>query len=191
MALLWGSSTPYWVESFRGMQSLPALQLPSAGRSPFLLESQWALQISVRRGYIGVFQNQCFWLWSPAGSQAIVRVVWPISALDFGWLMIPCFGSVGGGSQPLIRLRNHPRFQVWAPSQGFRCACPPCRFLSVPPGSQAAYQGTRPPGVSGVGPRPLIGVSAHWGTLGLGPRQPGRLSGHALTRSFSCGPPVS
>ena len=35
--LLWGSSAPYWVESFRGLQSLLALQLPSAGRSAFLL----------------------------------------------------------------------------------------------------------------------------------------------------------
>ena len=56
---------------------------------------------------------------------------------------------------------------MWAPCQGFRCARPPRQFLSVLPGSQAAYQGAHPPGVSGVGPRPLIGVCAHWGTLGL------------------------
>ena len=70
------------------------------------------------------------------------------------------------GSQPLIQLRAHP---------GAFCLC-----------SQAAgaYQGARPPGVSGVGPRPLIGVCTHWGTLGLAPRQPGRLSGRVLTPEF-------
>ena len=95
-------SAPYWVQSFRGMQSLLALQLPSAGRSAFFLESQWALQSSVRRGYVGVFQNQCFWLWLAAGSQAVDGVVWPISTWDLGWLPIPRFGSVNWGSQALI-----------------------------------------------------------------------------------------
>ena len=127
----------------------------------------------MRRGQVGVFQTQCFWVWSPAGSQAIDGVVRPISALDFRWLWIPWFGSVHGGSQPLIRFRTLPRFHVWAPSQGFRCAHPPRCFLSVHPGSRAAYQVTCPPRVSGVGPRPLIGVRTHWGTLGLAPRQPG------------------
>ena len=117
------------------------------------------------------FQNQCFfWLWSPAGSQAYDRVVWPISALDFGWLPIPPFGSVRGGSQPLIQLRAHP---------GGFCLC-----------SQAAgrLSGCPPTGVSGVGPRPLIGVRTHWGTLGLALRQLGHFSGLALTQGFRCGP---
>ena len=61
-----------------------------------------------------------------------------ISTLVLVWLPIPCFGSVHGGSQPLIRLHSHPRFQVWCPA-----------------------------GVLGVGPRPLIGVLAHWCALGL------------------------
>ena len=124
----------------------------------------------MRRGYAGVFQNQCFWLWSLAGRQAVDRVVSPFSTLDFGWLPIPPaprFGSVRRGSQPLIRLRAHP---------GAFCLC--------------AYQGACPPGVSGVGPRPLIGVRTHWGTLGLAPRQLGRLSGLALTRGFRCRPLV-
>ena len=129
-------------------------------------------------------------MWWPAGSQAVDRFVWQISALGLGWLPIPRFGSVRAGNQPLIRLPTHQRFQVWAPSRGFRCAGPPRRFLSVRPGSRVTYQGTCPPEVSGVGPRPLIGVHTHWGSLGLAPRQPGRLSGCALTRSFSCGPPV-
>ena len=86
------------------------------------------------RGYVGVFQNQCFWLWSPAGSQAVDRVVWLISALDVGWLPIPCFGSggVGGRRQPLIRLLAHPgafclysqaagRLSGRPPTRGFRC----------------------------------------------------------------------
>ena len=34
-------------------------------------------------------------------------------------------------------------------------------------GQPAADQVVRPPGVSGVGPRPLIGVQAHWGAFGL------------------------
>ena len=74
-------------------------------------------------------------MWSPVGSQAVDRVVWPISAGGLGWLPIPRFGSVQGGSQPLIRLRAHPGafrlcaqavrplirapahpgFQVWSP----------------------------------------------------------------------------
>ena len=104
----------------------------------------------MRRGYVGVFQNQCFRLWSPAGSQAIDRVVWPISALDFGWLRIPCFGSVCGGSQPLIRLRAHRGAfclcsqAAWhlsgrPPTRGFRC------------GPQATDWGTGPLGHFGSG----------------------------------------
>ena len=34
-------------------------------------------------------------------------------------------------------------------------------------GQPAADQVVRPPGVSGVGPRPLIGEHTQWGTLGL------------------------
>ena len=83
---------------------------------------------------------------------------------------IPCFGSVHRGCQPLIQLHTHP---------GAFCLC-----------SQAAgtYQGACPPGVSGVGPRPLFGVCTHWGTLCLALRQLGRLSGLTLTRGFRCGP---
>ena len=55
------------------------------------------------------------------------------------------------------------------------------------PRQLGAYQGARPPRVSGVGPRPLIGVRTHWGTLGLALRQLGHLSGLALTRGFRCG----
>ena len=123
-------------------------------------------------------------MWLPVGSQVVDPVFWQISALGLGWLSIPRFGSVHRGSQPLIPLRNHPRFQLWAPCRGFRCACQPRRFLSVRPGSRATYPGSRPPGVAGVGPRPMIGVLAHWGTLGLAPRQPGRLSGRVLTPEF-------
>ena len=125
------------------------------------------------QGQVGVFQNWCFWVCSSAGSPAVDWVVWPISGLGLGWLPILSFGCVHGG-QPATDLVAHP----------------PRRFLSVRPGSQAAYQGACPPGVSGVGPRPLIGVRATWGTLGLAPRQPGCLSGRALIWSFSCGPPV-
>ena len=61
----------------------------------------------MHRGYVGVFQNWCFWVWSPAGSQAVDWFVWLISALGLSWLPLPCFGSVLGGSQPLIRFA-HP-----------------------------------------------------------------------------------
>ena len=101
-------------------------------------------------------------MWSPAGNQAVDRVVWTISALGLGWLPIPRFWSVHWGSQPLIRLRT---------TRGFRCR--------------------HPAGVLGVGPRPLIGVHAHWGTLGLAARQPGRLSGRVPTQGFRCGPQVT
>ena len=148
------------------------------------------------RGYVGVFQNWCFWLWSPAGSQAIDWVVWLISTLDFSWLPIPCFGSVHGGSQPLIPVRTYPRFQVRLPSQGFGCGSPghlwrftPTQVLCVcEPRQPGCLSGALPPRVSGVGPRPLIGVCTHWGTLGLSPRQLGCLSGLVLTRGFCCGP---
>ena len=119
----------------------------------------------MHRGYVGVFQNQCFWLWSPAGSQAIDRVVWQISVLDFSWLLIPCFGSVRGGSQPLIQLRAHPgAFCLCSqaagclsgrlPTRGFRC------------GPQATDWGTHPLGHFGSGAQaagPLIRAHAHPG----------------------------
>ena len=106
----------------------------------------------------------------PAGSQAVDPVVWLISGLGLDWLPIPHFGSVRGGSQPLIWLRAHP---------GAFCLCTQ---------AAGAYQGARPPGVLGVGPRPLTGVRTHWGTLGLAPRQLGHLSGRTLPWGFSCGP---
>ena len=100
---------------------------------------------------------------SPAGSQTFDQVVWPISALDFGWLWIPCFGSVHGGSQPLIQLRAHPgafclcsqaarRLSRRPPTPGFRC------------GPQATDWGTRPLGHFGTGALaagPLMRVRAH------------------------------
>ena len=97
------------------------------------------------RGLVSVFQNRCFWVWLPTGSQALDQVLWWILALGLGWLLIPCFGSVSWGSQPLIRLRSHPRFQLWAPIRGFRCARPPRCFLSVCPGSWATYQACAQP----------------------------------------------
>ena len=52
------------------------------------------------------------------------------------------------------------------------------------PGSRALISAPARLGVSGVGPRPLTGVGTHWGTLGLAPRQLGRLSGLGLTQGF-------
>ena len=54
----------------------------------------------MRRGQVGVFQYLCFWVWWPAGSQAIDPGVWQISALDLGWLLIPALGLCAG--QPAI-----------------------------------------------------------------------------------------
>ena len=62
------------------------------------------------RGYVGGVQSLVFQAWSPTGSQAIDRVAQPI----------PIFGPMDQGSQPLIHVRTHPRFQVWVPTQGFR-----------------------------------------------------------------------
>ena len=126
----------------------------------------------MRRGYLGVFQNQCFWLWSPAGSQAVDRVLWPFSTLDFGWLPIPCFGSVCWGSQPLIWLRAHPgafclcsqaagRLSGRPPTRGFRC------------GPQATDWGTHPLGHFGSGAQaagPLIRARTHLGFQVQSPR---------------------
>ena len=117
------------------------------------------------RGYIGVFQNQCFWLWLPAGSQAIDRVVWPISALDFGWLPIPCFGSVLGGSQPLIRFLAHPgAFCLCSQAAGCLSGCLPTRGFRC--GPQATDWGTHPLGHFGSGAQaagPLLRARAHLG----------------------------
>ena len=44
-------------------------------------------------------------------------------------------------------------------------------------GVLATDQVVRPPWVSGVGPRPLIGVVSHWGTLACAPRQPAAYHG--------------
>ena len=114
-------------------------------------------------------------MWSLTSSQAIDRVVWPISALDFSWLPIPCFGSVPGGSQPLIWLLVHPgAFCLWAqaagrlsgrlptPAWGFRC------------GPQATDWGTHPLGHFGCGAQaagPLIRARTHPGFQVWAPRR--------------------
>ena len=112
---------------------------------------------------MGVFQNQCFWLWSPVGSQAVDRVVWPISALDFGWLLIPCFGSVRGGSQPLNGLRAHPGdFCLCSQAAGCLSGRPPTWGFRC--GPQATHWGTRQLGHFGSGAQaagPLIRARAH------------------------------
>ena len=108
---------------------------------------------------------QWFWPWSPAGSQAVDRVVWPISSLDFGWLLIPCFGSVCGGSQPLIRLGAHPgAFCLWSQAAGCLSGRPPTGGFRC--GPQATDWGTHPLGHFGSGAQaagPLIRAHAHPG----------------------------
>ena len=125
----------------------------------------------MHRGYVGVFQNRCFWVWSSAGSQANDRVVWPISAWDLGWLQIPCFGSVHRGSQPLIQLCAHPgAFCLCAQATGHLSGHPPTRGFRC--GPQATDWGTHSLGLFGSGPQaagPLIRV-------------------FTLTRGFRCGP---
>ena len=59
------------------------------------------------RGYVGGVQSLVFQAWSPTGSQAIDWVAQPI----------PGFGPMHRGSQTLIRVCTHPRFQVWAPTE--------------------------------------------------------------------------
>ena len=117
----------------------------------------------MHRGYLGAFPNECFWLWSPAGSQAVDLVVCPISALDLGWLPIPCFESVRGGSQLLIRLRAHPgAFCLCAQAAGRLSGSPPTRGFRCWP--QATDWGTHPLGHFGSGAQaagPLIRACAH------------------------------
>ena len=74
------------------------------------------------------FQNQCFfWLWSPAGSQAIDRVVFALQLVADPLLWVCAWGS-----QPLIQLHAHPgafclcsqlagRLSGCLPTRGFRC----------------------------------------------------------------------
>ena len=84
--LLWGSSGPYRVESFLGMQSPLALQLPSAGHSAFLLESF----------LLGPADLCVQWL----GGRCLVR----------------CFRcGRPQAAKPLIRVHTDPRFQMWVP----------------------------------------------------------------------------
>ena len=127
----------------------------------------------MRRGYVGVFQNLCVSQWSPAGSQAIDRVVWPISALDFSWLQIPYFGSVRVGSQPLIRLRAHPgAFCLCSQAAGRLSGRPPTRDFRC--GPQATDWGTHPLGHFGSGTQaagPLFRALAHPGFQVWAPRR--------------------
>ena len=98
----------------------------------------------MHRDWVGAFQNWCFWVWLPVGSQTVDGVVWPILALGLDWLPIPRFGSVHGGIQTLIRLRTHLRFQVWAPSRGFRCARHPGAFIFVQAAGPLIREGANP-----------------------------------------------
>ena len=82
------------------------------------------------------------------------------------WTWIGCLSPALGlcaGQPATDPVAHSQRIQVWAPSRGFRCAHPRRCFLSVCPGSLAAYQGARPSGVSGVGPQ-----ATDWGTHPLG-----------------------
>ena len=128
-----------------------------------------------------------------------------VADLHFGLRLVayPLLWVCAGGSQPLIWLRAHPgdfclcsqaagHLSGRPPTRSFRCGPQATDWgthpLSLAPRQLGAYQGACPPTVSGVGPRPLIGVRTHWGTLGLAPRQRGCLSGLILTWGFRCGP---
>ena len=76
--------------------------------------------------------------------------MWPISAWDLGWLLIPCFGSVHCGSQPLIRLHAH---------LGAFCLCAQAAGLLIRAGAH--------PGFQLWASKALIEVHAHLGALGL------------------------
>ena len=173
------------------MQSLQPCSSPLLG----VLPSSSRASRPCRALCIGVmwklFRTGAFmWGWLLAGSQTVDRVAWLICGFGPGLCsQSTAFGLCAG--QPATDPGAHPPevsgVGALATYGGPR---PPRRFLCVRPGCCAAYQGAGPPGVSGVGPRPLIGVRAHWGTLGQVPRQLGRLSGRAPTRSFSFGCPV-
>ena len=58
-------------------------------------------------------------------------------------------------------MRQAAEWPIWMHTDPQLWACVPAQ------GSPAADQVVLPPGVSGVGLRPLIGVHAHWGSLSL------------------------
>ena len=90
-------------------------------------------------------------VWSPAGSQAVGRVAYLYLAL----------GLCNWAVEPLIMVRTHPRFQVWAPMLLIKvCAHPGFQLWAPTPliGVHAP-----PPRVSGVAAQ----------SADLGARQPG------------------
>ena len=158
----WGSSAPYWGESFLVMQSPLALQLPSAGCSAFLLESFrpcWALRAGAGWELLRTSAFRCG-CWQAA--RPLIRLRSRSATLGLGCVANRLLWACVRGSQPLIQVRTHRRFQVWAPSYGFRCGLP-CHLWRCTP------------------------TQALWVCV---PRQPGRLSGCASTERFTCGHPV-
>ena len=80
------------------MQSLLALQLPSAGHSAFLPREPVGPAEFCAQGLRRSFQTQCFfWLWLPAGSQAIDQVVFGLQLVADPLLWV-CAGGGGAAS---------------------------------------------------------------------------------------------
>ena len=117
----------------------------------------------MHRGYVGVFHNCCFWVWSPAGSQAVDRGVCGQSPLWawVGWRS-PALGLCAGVRQPLIRLRTHPRFQVWAPA-GILGVCVPQVLFGCAPRQPGRLSGHVPTLCFRCGPQ-----TTDWGMSPLG-----------------------
>ena len=158
------------------MQSLLALQLPSAGHSSFLLPPREPVGPAefCAQGLRRSFQNQCFfWLWSPAGSQAIVRVVSRLQLVADPLLWVcargqPATDPVACSPRSFLSVLPGGWALIRAPTyRGFRC------------GPQATDWGMHPLEHFGTGAQaagPLIRARSHPGFQVWAPRRsPARL----------------
>ena len=135
----------------------------------------------MHRGYGGVFQIWCFWVWSHTVSQGVDRVAQPIAALGLGcaadlllWVCTRWQPATDPVAHPLevSGVGTQPGLQVCVPTLAL-CGCAPRQLgpLSghIPSrgfrcGPQATDWGTCPLGHFGSGTqaaRPLIRAHAH------------------------------
>ena len=122
------------------------------------------------RGYVRVFRTSAFF---GCGRQQAARPLIGL-CLDFSWLLIPCFGSVHGGSHPLIRLHTHPgAFCLCSQAAWCLSGCPPTRGFRC--GPQASDWGMHPLAHFGSGAQAaglLIRARTHPGFQVWAPRRP-------------------
>ena len=112
--LLRGSSAPYWVKSFLGLQSPLALKFSSAGHSAFLLESDRPCRALCAGARWELFRTCA----SVAVSQ---QAAWPLIGLHAAdpwlWACAPGQPATDPGAHPaeVSGVGAHLGFQVWSP----------------------------------------------------------------------------